>query len=300
MSLQQLVDHFNNNFEQERQCDFRPFVLKDNQVTGIFGIAHIKSEFIPIRTLFNTDVIAGYAAQAFASTDEVRQVKTAKIKKLLTKTLNKPAHVPSIVSFDRLCRTVHLLNYLALAKHSHFLVTEVDPRHILGVPYNHGAYFEQVIVHAGLKTQDVVISMTITGVHQLHYPQLLKGLTNYRDCGYKIALNLGYLLAADKAIELIKQLSPDYIIVNSPNENYSQLGLESILLESYNHLRELMSAIGGKVIMQHIEQPEQIIMAKMAKFDLVLGNYYQEFSWPNKDVKLKQDVPNYDYADSVC
>ncbi len=299
MSLQQLVDHFNHNFAQERQCDFRPFVLKDNQVTGIFGIAHLKSEFTPIRTLFNTDVIAGYAAQAFASTDEVRQVKTAKIKKLLTKTLNKPAHVPSIVSFDRLCRTLHVLNYLALAQHSHFLITEVDPRHILGIPYNHGAYFEQVIVYAGLKTQNIVISMTITGVHQLHYPQLLKGLNNYRECGYKIALSLGYLLTADKAIELIKQLSPDYIIVNSPNENYTQLGLESILLESYNYLRELMTAIGGQVIMQHIEQPGQIIMAKMAKFDLVLGNYYQEFNWPVRQIPFTQPVSDYDYADAV-
>ncbi len=272
MSLEQLVDHFNTKFTQEHQCDFRPFLLKQNSVTAIFGIAHLKSEFSPIRVVFDTDLIAGYAVKLITSNNTVKPIKSVKIKKLLEKTLNKPAHVPSIITFDRLCRTMHLLNYRALANQHNFLIADVDPRHILGVPYNHGAYFEQVIIQAGLKTQNVIISMSTTGTHQLHYPQLLKGLNNYRECGYKIALNIGYMISADKTINLIKQLRPDYIIVKTPNENYLELTGHSVLLSSLTYLRGLMTYLGGKIIMQQVESPEQIFIANKVGCDLIQGN----------------------------
>lgn len=272
MLLQQLVEHFNHSFAQEHDCDFQPFVLNNRRVTGLFGIAQISSQFTPIHTPANSQVIAGYAAKAVISNDENRKVK---IDKLLTKTLNKPAHVRSIVSFDRLCRTVNLLNYLELASYYNFLITEVDPRHILSISYNHGAYFEEVIVYSGLKTQNVVISMTIEGVHQEHYPQLLQGLKNYRECGYQIALNIGHLISADKMLTFINQLAPDYVIVAAPHESYASLTANSSLITALQNLKKLIGSLAGKTILQNVTQPEQALIAVQIGFDLVQGAYYE-------------------------
>jgi EAL domain-containing protein (putative c-di-GMP-specific phosphodiesterase class I) len=295
MPLQNLVDHFNNNFAQEHECDFRPFLLNANKVSGTFGLAHIESEFSPVRMLANPHLITGYAAQAIASTHEMGEVKAAKMKRLLTKTLNKPAHVRSIVSFDRLCRIVNLLNYLSLAHDDNFLITKVDPHHILGIPYNHGAYFEQAVGYSGLKTQNIVISMMITGVHQIHFPQLLKGLNNYRDHGYQIALNIGNLVSADKTINLIKQLCPDYIIVTAPNESYASLGLNASLTKAFRHLKELTAVLHGKMILQEVKQPEQELCATQIGFDLVQGVYYEKL--PDVFEKPESHVKNYHYID---
>jgi EAL domain-containing protein (putative c-di-GMP-specific phosphodiesterase class I) len=275
MLLQQLVEHLNNTFELEHECDFRPFLLNKNKVTGIFGLAHITSKFSPVRILASPHLTAGYASQAIASTDNICQVKNAKLKRLLTKTLNKPAYVRSIVSFDRLCRTLNLLNYLELAENN-FLITEVCPRHILSVPYNHGAYFEEIIVRSGLKTQNVVISMTIGGVHPEHYPKLLRGLKNYRECGYQIALNIGHLISADKTIALINQLSPDYVIVAAPNEICSNLSDNSSLIAALRRLKELTTSLDGQTILQEVKQFKQSLCAVKIGFDLVQGDYYEK------------------------
>lgn len=291
MTLQQLVEHFNDNFVREHECDFRPFFLNNHKVTGIFGIAHITSQFTPVHTLYGAHLIEGYAAQAIASTDEMQSVKTAKINKLLEKTLNKPAHVPSIVSFDRLCRTVNLLNYLALAHNNNFLITEVDPRHILSIPYGHGMYFEDVIVYSGLKTQNVVISMTTTGIHQEHYQQLLQGLNNYRECGYKIALNIGHLISSDKTISFINQLSPDYVIVSAP------FNLNSSLIIALRNLKETTTSLGGKIILKNVKQPEQGLCATQIGFDLVHGEYYETSpDFQTGFVKNRHDIKNYSYS----
>ena len=297
MSLQQLVEHFNGNFSKEHECDFHPFVLKNNKVTGIFGIAHITSQFTPVHALHGSQLIEGYTAQAIATSGETPPVKIAKINKLLEKTLNKPAHVRSIVTFDRLCRTVNLLNYLEVARTNNFLITEVDPRHILSIPYNHGAYFEEIIIYSGLKTKNIVISLAITGVHEAHNSQLLQGLNNYRECGYKIALNVGHLISADKAISFINKISPDYVIVSAPNENYANFNLNSSLMLALKNLKNITHSLGGKTILKNIKQSEQGLCAAQIGFDLIEGDYYE--SQPNFHgivIKNNHDISNHIYS----
>lgn len=297
MSLQQLVEHFNDNFEKEHVCDFRPFVIRNNKVKGIFGIAHITSQFAPIHPLNNQNLIKGYASQAIAAADEARPFKKDKVNRLLAKTLNKPAHVRSIVSYDRLCRTVNLLNYLTLAEPHHFLITDVDPRHILSIPDHHGAYFEEVIIHSGLKTQNVVISMSITGVHQAHYPQLLAGLNNYRKCGYKFALNIGHLISADKTIAFINQLAPDYVIVAAPHADYNNFNFDSSLMVALRNLKTLTSSLGGKMILKNVKSSEQIACAEQIGFDFIQRGYCEkQTAHKIKEIKYPPGIRQYSYA----
>ncbi len=48
MSLQQLVDYFNDRFESEHQSNFRPFILENGWVSGIFGPIRVSSVFAPV------------------------------------------------------------------------------------------------------------------------------------------------------------------------------------------------------------------------------------------------------------
>ena len=86
--------------------------------------------------------------------------------------LRNPADFQSIINLDRLCRTIHMLNYLIYSHNGGMLFLDVDPRHILGIQQDHGAYFEEIIIKCGLATRNVVISMTINSFYALHHDQL--------------------------------------------------------------------------------------------------------------------------------
>jgi EAL domain-containing protein (putative c-di-GMP-specific phosphodiesterase class I) len=276
MSLQQLVNHFNDRFAQEQGFNFRPFILQGNAVSGLFGKNRIESELTAVRHTNSLQTVTGYAAQTMMTHHFFSQQQFDTDNLLSSEPSEQNLSVDFIINFDRLCRTVHLLNALALIKRSHsFLVLEVDPRHIIGVKHAHGAYFEEIIIESGLQTKNIVISMTTSGIYEAHHEQLLKGLKNYRDCGYKIALNIGYLFSADRVLDLINKASPDYITVNAPNQSYATLDLNVTLFPLLNRLKELVNSVGGKSIMQGIDLADQALIAKKVGFDLVQGSYYQ-------------------------
>ncbi len=270
MSLAELVDHFNNKFEQQHHCNFQPFLLKDNQILGVFGVKQVKTEFIPVKKRVKYDVIAGYSARSKVSIVEGKDTKIINLKKLSIKLSNKQIQMPSVVSFDRVCRTVHLLNYLALVDKKKFLITKVDPQHILGLSDNHGLYFEEIIAYAGLKTQDIIVSVNINGL-QLHYPKLLKGLNNYRQRGYPIALVIDCLLSNQNllVLEFIKMFLPEYIIIDSNVENNTLLNISQDFLHLLGKLKGLVNVIEGKIIMQGIKAYQQMEIAEIGYIDFI-------------------------------
>ena len=152
MPLQHLVEYFNDRFGQEHHSIFRPFILKDRKVSGLFGPVLINSLFSPIRESSNPTIIAGHTAQIEVSTYGTQQFYENEIEYLLVNNEQQPTGLESIINFDRLSRTVHMLNYLTLLPGQGTLFLEVDPLHILGIKKDHGVYFEEVIAQCGLKT----------------------------------------------------------------------------------------------------------------------------------------------------
>lgn len=63
MSLQQLVDYFNDRFESEHQSNFRPFILENGWVSGIFGPIRVISVFAPVHHAANHEQLIGHIAQ---------------------------------------------------------------------------------------------------------------------------------------------------------------------------------------------------------------------------------------------
>lgn len=214
MPLQQLVEYFNDRFEQEHYSSFRPFILKAGKVSGLFGPIRVSSVFTPVRYLSNPAGIAGHAVACSVTTHDFQEMQRVEIENSLNN--EQQADFDTIINLDRLTRTVHMLNYLPIVHFDGVLFLEVDPRHILGIKRDHGAYFAEVIERCGLATNDVVISMTVNSVYALHHDRLLAGLNNYRRRGYRIALNIDNLYSAKSEWDLVAGLEPDYVRVDAP------------------------------------------------------------------------------------
>lgn len=94
----------------------------------------------------------------------------------------------SVVSFDRLCRTLHALNFLAQRHHAGgYLQLSVHPRHLLAVPSKHGLVFEAVLKRCGLAPDDLVLELATGRI--LDDQRLADAVHNYRQRGYRIALS---------------------------------------------------------------------------------------------------------------
>lgn len=93
----------------------------------------------------------------------------------------------SIVHFDRLCRTLHALNFLAQRRQTGgYLQLSIHPRHLLAIPSKHGLVFEAVLKRCGLAPDDLVLELASGRI--LDDQRLADAVHNYRQRGYRIAI----------------------------------------------------------------------------------------------------------------
>ncbi len=275
MPLQNLADYFNDRFGQEHHSSFRPFLLENEVISALFGQIKISSLFLPIRLVQKPNEIVAHAAKLKVSTHEVQYLYSDEIENLLNHRPHEANNFESIIDFDRLSRTTHMLNYLPLTHLQGSLFLEVDPRHILGIKKDHGAYFEEVINHCGLETKNIVINMAVSSPYAKHYPALIAGLINYRVRGYKIALKFDYVAQEEQSFDLITQLSPYYVSLSA--KSLDQQRDETLA----NKLRDLNARVeigGGQSILLQIDQDRDAHLAESTGFNLVQGSYYENLA----------------------
>lgn len=277
MPLQQLVEYFNDRLEREHRSRVRTFILDNGKVSGLFGPIRIGSLFSPIRHVGRLEEIAGHAARISVSTYESHQQQTFEIENLLTDAVKQPIDFESIINLDRLCRTVHMLNYLPVTHFDGVLALDVDPRHIFGVRRDHGAYFEEVIVKCGLATCNIAISMTVNNFYSLHPARLLDGLNNYRSRGYRVALNLVSLHVDRNVRDLVARLAPDYLSLSIPKPG-ADTG--DSVIQALKSVKGLADSVAAQSLLRQVEWKKQADLASLAGFDLVQGGYYEAAASP--------------------
>lgn len=277
MLVQQLMGLFNDKFAREQKIpNYQPFILEKGKVSILSNKTRLDSVIIPLRYAANPQLIDGYITQSL-SMPYTPQINNANLK---LEAVDNSIPTNSISHSDRLSRTAHLLNGLPFINknRNNFLVLEISPRHIFALKNGHGSYFKEIITQCGLQTRNIVISMTLYGNYDSqHEILLLEGLKNYRNLGYKIALNIGYLFSSHNVLDFISRLSPDYLLVNAPTYGYSSANLRKNLLSDLQYLKQMQAISAGKVIMRAIEKNDQALIAQDAGFDLVEGDYYKNF-----------------------
>jgi hypothetical protein len=286
MPLEHLVEYFNDRLGREHRSSFRPFVLENGKVSGLFGPIRINSSFTPLRQTLKPTMIVGHTAQITVASNKTQHLYANEIENLLANNSVKATEFESIINFDRLCRTVHMLNYLTLSHLQGVLFLEVDPRHILGIKQDHGAYFEEVILRCGLETKNVVIVLAVNSQYARYYQELINGLENYRRRGYQLALNFDYLAQALKfdnllqeseAFDLIAKISPNYVSLSA--RNIEDQVHDDTLPAKLHQLSAQVASVGGQSILQQIDEKKSHLLARNSGFDLVEGGYYRAIAF---------------------
>lgn len=272
MPLQQLVEYFNDRLERQHHASVRPFSLENGLVTGLFGTIRIKSTFTPLRLALKPASIVGHTAETSVTTQATQHLYSNEIDTLLANSACQPNEFESIINFDRLSRTVHMLNYLTLSHLQPLLFLDVDPRHILGIKQDHGAYFEEVILRCGLETNNVVITLTINSGYNRYHAEFIKGLNNYRQHGYRLALKVGRVGRKDQTVALIKNIAPDYVCVSAPDLDKHPY---DFALKNLQYFKSMVAEIGGQSILQQIDQEASATLARVIGIDLVQGLHYE-------------------------
>lgn len=95
-------------------------------------------------------------------------------------------HASRLVQFDRLVRTVHLLNHMRHAAEDELLFLTVHPRLLARVDH-HGRTFERILHYYSVPPSRVVIELN--GVDGIADGAMSQAIRNYREMGYRIAMD---------------------------------------------------------------------------------------------------------------
>ena len=204
-----IVGHFFNN---RLSSVFQPVVdANDRQVVG--HAAYIRSE------TDHKDVLPPWGVFALAAEDTL------------------------LVKLDRLCRTVHAINYFSAASGQGNLFVSVQPRLLESVKDDHGHAFEKILNLIGVATSRVVIEIP-TEVNR-DWRLLKHVIGNYRSRGYRVAAN--HSGANDNWMVELGSLYPDIV----------RLDASALLQHNGTDPAGHSSSLWGCILVRDIETSQQ-------------------------------------------
>ncbi|MFC7418636.1 EAL domain-containing protein [Iodobacter arcticus] len=181
-----------------------------------------------------------------------------------------------LVAFDRLCRSLHLMNHLAGPQKGQTLFLNVHPELLITVEKQHGETFERILQDQGLKPGNVVLEIIEAAIPDAQEADLIRAVRNYRQRGYRIALddyghaNLSRLLSL--APEIVKL---DKALIHAAEGNSKAQRLLSQLVE-------MLHGIESQVVIEGIESAKQLAIAKESGADFLQGYFLAEPKYLNK------------------
>jgi EAL domain-containing protein (putative c-di-GMP-specific phosphodiesterase class I) len=171
-----------------------------------------------------------------------------------------------LVLFDRLVRTIHLLNHSNRFAEHELLFLNVHPRLLTSVS-DHGRIFEHILHYYSVPTSRVVIEIKESAVKDA--ARLEDAVRNYRSLGYKIAVdNFG---TAHSSLERMLRLQPDIVkldgaLIRATEYTPSLTGVISGLVDKFH-------SGGAQVAITGIETARQLEIARQFGADLLQGDY---------------------------
>lgn len=168
-----------------------------------------------------------------------------------------------LVSVDRLCRTLHAINYFKVASGQGSLFVSVQPRLLESVKDDHGLAFENILNLIGITTSRVVIEIPSEVNRDLRL--LRRVIGNYRSRGYRIAVN--HSGANDGDMAELGSLYPDVVRLNA-----------SALLQhdETDTLLDTTHRLGAVILVRGIETRQHVIAAVRSGADLLQGCFLGE------------------------
>jgi len=269
MPLQDLVEYFNQRISTEQGLGEPPLAIRGGQVESLLGGLRLATEFHPIRKATTPSEIVGHDATLQAIQSENSQATAAKVF--------HSADEGGVINLDRLCRTIHMLNYLPIAHENGYLFLHTHPRHVLGVKRDHGAYFEEVIFRCGLSPRRVVITVTVTPVYDRQLSLLQEGLKNYQNRGYSTAIKFDE--QADEAfferycIEFLHRVTPDFVRLDGGF--FARLRQGDDESRPKASLLSVIHTLDTQLLVEGVKDIKEARFAETLRAALVKGEYYE-------------------------
>ena len=266
MPVSQIIDYFN---DQMRVAPMRflpedPIRSRYGAVEGYFGPLRLTSVFQPLVAIVSSErLVVGH--QAYLRAIDANHAA------LLAPEVFASAHEgPAIVYLDRLCRTVHMLNYLRQTDDDGCLFLHVHARHILGVPHDHGEYFEGLLHRCGLIPERIVIQVDPPSMGDADERlRTQAALRNYRRRGHRLAMNVSSGFHRENILEHVSELQPDYVRLD---RTCLAIGNNPAALARAMTLIALLHESGAKVIVHGLETTAQVRAATDYGVDVAAGS----------------------------
>ncbi len=199
-----------------------------------------------------------------------------------------------LVQFDRLVRTLHLLNHSRNFADHELLFLNVHPQ-LLPSVNDHGHTFEQILHYYAVPTSQVVIEIKHAAV--VDPVQLAQAIQNYRKLGYKIAVddfgsaqsrigravhpqqNWRNTVEDNHALNQVLALRPDIVKLNRAviHAAAQHRSADSVLTEWVNTFHQA----GIQVAIEGIETSQQLEIAKQTGADFLQGYYLGQPAFSN-------------------
>jgi len=232
----------------------------DNGAVGHFGEFQLRSAFQPLHDAAGKRVPTAFEALLRVTGPDGLNV-TPQVAFALPQTRSE------IVYFDRLCRMVHVVNFITQSNRaSSRLFLNVDGRHLTSIRSGeHGGAFETLLHHAGLSPRRVVLEVLESSVDD--FGLLQDAVRAYQLRGFGVAIDdFG---AQNSNFDRLWRLEPDIVKLdrNMTLEAVRNPRARRILPK----LVDILHDLGASVISEGVETPEHWEIAQGAGVDMVQG-----------------------------
>lgn len=171
-----------------------------------------------------------------------------------------------LIQFDRVSRTLHVLNFRQIYAENGLLFLNVHPKLLISVNA-HGKVFEKILHSHSVPTDRVVIEIQESLIEQ--DKQLAEAILNYQDKGYRIAIDR--FGSSHSHIDRLWKFSPDFVkldhgLIQSAAENER-------VRKSLPGLVKMINDTGAQAVITGIETQAQLNIAIESGANLVQGYF---------------------------
>lgn len=238
-----------------------PLLFDDRGVLGRYRDLQLHSAFQPL--------LSARTLQPAAHEALLRVVDAVNRSVSPAEAFALPGSPEEVVYFDRLCRMLHVLNFVNQDGGDGTLYLNVSGRHLMSVGEGgHGRTFETLLSFCGIRPERIVLEIVESGVDDLHHLQAAVGA--YRARGYRVAIDDFGCLHSN--FDRLWLLEPD--IVKLDRSLIVQSGNNPRVRRILPKLIDIIHDLDALAVCEGIETTEQHRLAIDAGADLVQGFHY--------------------------
>jgi EAL domain-containing protein (putative c-di-GMP-specific phosphodiesterase class I) len=262
MPLVELVHYLN----KQNRSNYSPEVCPgDGLSVGPAGVVGqdrdllLRSVFQPIVSVRGRQVV-GHEALLRAESADGDALTAAEV-------FRAPESPERLVYLDRLCRTLHALNYLQQTRTGGgLLFLNIEPRHVRAVSAGHGLVFETILKRCGLSPERIFFELRAGDI--VSDGALVEALAAYRSRGYRIAIDQA---GPEIGNDLLQALRPELVKfdVRQLERWRGAVPAETVAGEAAKRAR----AAGAEIVATHVAAARHLALARAYTADFLQGHH---------------------------